>query len=279
MKRTDREREHRAEFSRMTGIVQAFRGILRQLRPHVITRDADRQREDLSASNAAFAHMLRSQVERDRVTKDILNQILTKRRPAAGVALFQLRAVDTHVAAWRSWVHDTKRDIAVDFPLVGVTPDGMIAYEDFKLRLDQALAPKSGAELFVIAQAGWQRHDVKGRAEHEIIQARIDAGAIATSGDDLSHAKQLREYMEALGELRVPMDLPDYESLAQEASRLRERANLLQIGPINPEHDPSAAAVFRDLEGELLDAGRASDRDDLAAVHEELGGPAEAAAR
>jgi hypothetical protein len=99
----------------------------------------------------------------------------------------------------------------------------------------------------------------------------LDSGALLAATDaDLPTLKKLRELVAACQELRVPMDLPDFEGLAADVSRLQARASAAQIAAINPEQDHEASAYYAAQEAELLEVGAASDRDDIAAVQKEL---------
>lgn len=272
MNRTKRERELRDSFPRYVGILHRARGGLRKMRPHVLTRDTDQQRDALVASNPALDHMLRNPVEHRRVTSEILADVRNRRQSAAGIALYPLPEVSRCVSEWRAWVQETRRDVSVSLPdaLNGITPDGTVLLSLLRVQLMPSVATMSAAQLLTMYQAAFRRRDPRATLEMELIEQRLADGGVATTDDDRQAAKTLRDYVDGVQGLRVPIDLPDFEALDEEASRLQERARVLGISPINPDHQPTAAALYRELEAELLDAGRASDRDDLAAVHEEL---------
>ena len=92
------------------------------------------------------------------------------------------------------------------------------------------------------------------------------------AGDDSERAasRELREFVDAVQDLRLPIDLPDFAGLAAEADRLDARADALQFGPLDPDTQPAARQAYADLFHAMTAAGAASDGEDHALLRAEL---------
>ena len=99
------------------------------------------------------------------------------------------------------------------------------------------------------------RGDASALEDERIIEGLVDAGVKPTNAEELATLKRLRELIELSRDLRVPSDLPAFEALAADVSRLQARANLLQVAPMNPDRDLAAARVYSSLEAHFLEAG------------------------
>jgi hypothetical protein len=129
----------------------------------------------------------------------------------------------------------------------------------------------SAAERFGTAQGAYQRKDARGFVEATIIERLIATGApLARDESELPIVRQLCEYVEAVQDLRIPSDVPDFDAPEQELSRLNARAEAIQLAALDPDTNPSAAQAYAYLLPELAEAGARSDEDDLTAVRAEL---------
>jgi hypothetical protein len=121
---------------------------------------------------------------------------------------------------------------------------------------ERAVTSKQGAISFINAA---------------LIETLVHEGAgLAASADDLPTLRKLREYIAGIEILRLPTDLPDFEGLAKDIAAVYQRADVLHLGPVNPDFDPAAALAYREQREILLEAGVPSDREDLQTVHQEL---------
>jgi len=247
------------------------RGALRLLRPHQLDADVAAHVAGLAASNPAMAHVLRSPVEKARITADVRHTLAATRRTAAGVGTFRLREVDQHVADWRSLEHEYRHDVTrspkFSKALDHVTPDGMIALASYRVAQADRLAKASPATLKAAYAHAFARGDASGLVDAELIEQLAESPGLAKSTADREILKGLRDFISWSQDERVPADLPDFDGLAADVARLRERSAVLNLGPIDPARDTTARQAFDQLADDLLKAGAASDRDDLQAVH------------
>jgi hypothetical protein len=254
--------------------VRIGRGAIRRFREHEIKRDVQAEIEESASGNRALEHLLKNPVERQRIHDDVRSRLTTARQHALQVALFGVTESGRFIQDTRRWVEDTRRDTSLSFKgaLNGITPDGMLTLELLKERRRTAVLTMTADELLVTyEQAMTSKEGAISYINAALIENLMHEGTgLALDADDLPKLKRLRAYIAGIQDLRVP-DLPDYESLADDIASLYQRADVLQVGPVNPELYPDAAAAYRDQEDILLEAGTPSDREDLQAVHELTG--------
>lgn len=266
------EQEFRTGFTVWTRIIHIARGALRRARPHVLDHDVQIHMDSLTNSdNEPVRRLLKNRSERAKMAADIRAETTRARQLAAGVALYPLRAAEQHIAECRAWVQARRRDVSVAFPnaLDHVDANGMLMFHMLKETVRPIIDHASPLTLLRTYQT-LKTDDARSRIDAELIEARIERGGLARTPEEIPIVKELTELVRELQDWRVPLDLPDYEELAADISRLRARATAAQIGVINPDQDSAAAAAYREQEAELLGAGALSDVDDLKAVQQDF---------
>lgn len=252
--------ELRAAFGAAERAVITFRGSVRRLQPDVIDRHVKDRFEELSTTNEAIRRLPRS--ERDRIKADIKQETIELRRAAAQVARHHAAEVRAFITEARHCIECARRNTEQSFPpdvYHHVTADGLITLGLLRVHLRSQLAQADATALHSAYGAALARKDAAGLVEAEIIEAIVMSNRkLATTKADIPAAKQLREYVEGMIELRTPPDLPDLDTLQREASRLSARADLLRIAPLNPHSAPLAASAFDQEQGELFMAGEKS---------------------
>ena len=255
-------------------VVQILRGALRLLRPHTLDADVAAHVHKLATDSEGMRRLLQVPAELSRIATDIRTETVTARRSAAGVALFRMTDVTDHVDDWRllvsSYRADVTRSTAFVRALDNVSADDMIQLASYRLAQSNRLSAASVQTLFDTYRAAFRRGDAAGVVDCELIEALATLSGLADSADDLPTLKALRELIEWGQEERVPSDVPDYEELAADVTRLRERASVINVLAIQPDRDPAAAAAFDRLRPELEVAGAPSDREDLQAVRQAM---------
>lgn len=268
------EQELRAGYSAWQRIIQIARGALRLNRPHVIDQDVAVHVDSLDGGSEAPHRLLRNRNERAKMTAEIHAETVAARRRAAGVALYPLHAVPAYVGEWREWTAAKRRDVAGAFPsaLDGVDRNGLIMLGIAREQVRARLAKAPASELLQTYDAAQvRRGDPIAYLETELIEALVEHGIQPASDTDRPTLKQLRALISEQQDMRLPADLPDYESLAVDVDRLGARARAAEVAAINPQHQPEASAYYKSQEAELLAAGAASDRDDIEAVRQAQG--------
>jgi hypothetical protein len=244
-----------------------YRGTLRRVRPIVLDRDAESRTAAFLADNAAAR---RFPGEHQRIAAEDRAQIEAERYLAAGHARHVARQVRALVDEGRALIERTRRDTAQTFPdaLDSVSADGMIMLGLLRTSMLPLLAGASAATLLDTYQSAVARKDARGMVEAEIIEDLIASGvAIAAAEQDLPIAKQLRELVSEVQTLRLPSNLPDLDGLLDDLDRLDSRAILAKVDPLVND---AASAAFEAQHGDIIEAGRLTDADDQAALHEDI---------
>jgi hypothetical protein len=243
-----------------TAALRAYRGALRLLRPIALDRDTAVHVEGLTSGNEGLRRLMRSPAEKTRLFSEVRGEAEAARRLAAGVARLNANESRATVAKGREMIAAARRNVLLSLPeaLNNVTADGMIALALLELQMEAMLTAANQAKRQAVYEAALQRKDPRAFVEVSIIE-RLDG-----------NGKPLRELIEGVQELRVPHDLPDLDALERELSTLDSRADLLHVGAIDPEQHQDAADAHAQLLDAMTVAGTASDRDDQAALREEL---------
>lgn len=257
----DREQELRDAFTSRTQNVRIGRGAFRRLRPYVIDADARAHVEGLKANNEAFRRLPKA--EHDRIYEEVHREYTTTRRRAASVALHHVRAAEQHLRDWERWVKSISRDVTRSFPeaLRGVSPDGAIMLALLRDQRRAAITRMSAQQLQDTYDRAFATKDAAALVDLEILEDVVLSGTLAIDAADLPVVRQLREQIEGIQDLRVPMHLPDITGLAAEISSLHQRSAAAQIEPIDPSYDPSALAAYQAEESHLLEVGTPTDRE------------------
>jgi len=271
---TDLQRHHelKADYTKHVKAVHVARGSLRRLRSHVIDADISAHVEALSNGNEALRRLLQNKTERARVFGDVGREFTQARRAAAGIAVHALRSVTDYVAACRDWVENTRRDVSLSFEdaFLNLSADGLVMLGVYKLHRTAMMSVMSVGELSRTYTDALRNHSATSAVDAELIEALLDRNAVtATSEKEIATLRELRQTIDTVRETRLPVDLPDVDTLEADVRRLHQRADLLQVIAVDPAH-PSAAemlAAYQAQESDLIAAGQPSDRDDLAAVN------------
>jgi hypothetical protein len=245
-----------------------YRGALRRLRPVTVEYDATQHHERLKSENEAIRRL--SGIESERIGHDIRREFEAERRLAAAAARYQAAGVREFCQFAGRLVEQTKRDTSITFPdaLDRVTADGMIALALLRVQMLPLIRTMSPAQMLATYEAAIKRKDPRGLVEAEIIEQLAHSGEqLAQSEGDLPVAKQLRELINDVADLRLPSDTPDFDSLLAEVDRLDSRADLIRLLPSGA--DDAAAALDR-MREETTEAGAAADAEDQAALRAEL---------
>jgi hypothetical protein len=256
-----------ARYHSYRATLDRYRGALRRLRPATLDRDADRRFDTLTAHSEA---LLRLPTEHDRIRQEIRDEEEMGRRLAAAVARYEAYGVRRFVNEAREAIERTRRHTALSFPdaLDGVDANGMIMLAVLRAQLQPLMSSMDAATLLNVYQAALQRKDARGLAEAEIIESLARSGAPLSKSDaDLPIVRQLRQHVEDIADLRLPLDLPDFEKLLTDVDRLDSRADVISLLPLTS--DEAKTAYETQLEA-MTTAGKQNDAQDQAALREEL---------
>ena len=248
-----------------------YRGVLRMLRPRALDRHAAGEYAANEVANPLMRRFPRA--EQTRIRAEIRSEMEAIRRAAAAVARFHARTVRAVVTRGRDAIARARRDVGLSMPaaLDHVDANGMIMLALLRTQLLPMLREAGPAELLAVYQSALERKDARGFVEAEIIEGLIATGERrARDEGEVSIVKQLCEIVMAVADLRVPLDVPDFAALAADADRLDARADALQIIPLDPEANLSAAQAYAHLLADMTAAGAASDEDDHKALRDEL---------
>lgn len=257
-----------AAYRTITASLVTFRGGLRRLRPVTLDWDAADRLAALKADNEAIRRL--PTTEQQRIELDIRREHEAQRRGAASHARHQVRAARELVKEGEAFIARTRRDTALSFPdaTEGLSADGLVNLALLRVHLAQHLRQASAAQLFATYQAAHQRRDARGLVEAELVEELVTSGQPLAAGEaDLPILRELREYVDGIQELRVPLDLPNFAALLDEADRLDARAEALQLHPTN---EAEGRRAFEAEHALMTAAGQASDADDQAALRVEL---------
>lgn len=250
----------RDSFTKAARVLTAFRGSVRRLRADAIENHVNAHLNKLSKANEAIRRLPQS--ERDRIKGDIRRETVEVRQLAARVARFRASVVRSFVDEARVYINQARRNTERSFPsdvFNHVTADGLIALALLRAHIRPQLATASVAVLRDSYESALARGDAAGLAEAEIIEAIVASNRpLAADQTEMAAAKELREYVAAMMDQRVPKDLPDLDALQQEADQLHARADILKIAPLNPARDEKAASAFEQEEDQILSAGEKS---------------------
>jgi hypothetical protein len=264
------EKQLRATYPTHVRAVKIARGALRRIRQFEIDAAAQAHVERLKAESEAFR---RHRADHERVHREVHTEYTVARRRAAAVAIYPLRAVQQHVEEWRSWVAEVQRDTARTFPNVlnHVDANGMLSLAILRTLRAPQLQRASAADLRAAYRGAIDRNDASSLVDCGIIEDIVHRNAYhAADASELSIAKSLREYISDIEALRLPDDVPDFEALDADVTSLWTRASAAQIIVADPQQDPEAARAFTAQKADLLEAGLASDRDDIAVVQKSM---------
>lgn len=226
--------------------------------PDPIRRAAEARVDQMKVASEPFLRM--PATEHDRVLRQIVAEESAARRQTAAVARFHL---EPHVAEldrlYHEFVESCHRDTAADFPdaLDRLDPAGMLMFELLKETLRPAFETASADDLLQRYEGALQTKTARGLIEAQLIEARVERGGLAKTEDQLPAAKRLRDFIDGVQELRVPMeqisDVPDTVAFAQNQIR---NADLVQIRPLNADQPANAAikAAFESEEPQFREA-------------------------
>jgi hypothetical protein len=263
-------KELRAAYSRHRATLTEYRGGLRRLRPFVLDRDAKRRFETLKSHSEAVRR-LRS--EHERIAAEIRAEENTLRRHATSAARHRANDVREFVNEARDQIANARRDVSTSFPdaLNGVTADGMINLAALRVQTTQLLSNAGMATLLATYKRAIGRNSDPGAyVEAEVIEDLVLSGAaISTNDADRVAAKELRELVTDVQDLRLPSDVPDLDDLLADLDRLESRADAIGVQPLADDITTAAYDKEREAMGK---AGEASDADDQADVIAEIAG-------
>lgn len=255
-----------------------YRGSLRRLRPVTLDRDADTALAQQTADVPGLRLLLRNPQEKIKARAEVRNELQRPRaRAAAGQRSIASKAVAEAVAAGRAFIAERRADVELTMPTAfhGVTADGMIQLEAYRLALVAALRTAPAAELLASYRRALNGKRAADAVAAEVIERLADTRQpLAVDTNDRAAAKALREHVEGVRELRVPSNVPDVEALAADLSRLHERAELLTIHPADPAQYPDVAEALAAEADAMAEAGAADDATDQAALRELMAGGA-----
>ncbi|MCC7241205.1 MAG: hypothetical protein IT180_04715 [Acidobacteria bacterium] len=256
----------------------AYRGGLRRLRPVTLDQHADEALAQQAADVPGLRLLLRNPQERIKARAEVRNDLARPRaRAAAGQRSMASKAVAEAVAAGRAFIAEHRADVEATMPTAyhGVTADGMIALELYRLQLVAALRAAPAAELL-----GTYRRALNGKRAADAVACEVverlaeTRQPLAVSATDRAAAKALREHIDGVRDLRVPSNVPDVEALAADLVRLHERAELLAVHPADPAQYPDVAEALAAEAAAMVEAGSADDAEDQAALRELMAGGA-----
>lgn len=205
----------------------------------------ENENEALRRFNMASPH------EREKMIKQIVGEETARRSLGAGVALRQLKL--TAADLQRRVEHFTqarRHDVGLSFPdaLVNVDANGMLMFQLLKETLRPMIESASPDALLRIYQHAWESKSARGQAECELIEERVEHGRLVAKTEDLAAAKELRDMIDGVQDLRVEPaeELRRIEETLAKATKAIVRAEVLQVQPIDIEHpaNTSAKAAF-----------------------------------
>lgn len=216
--------------------------------------DVERQRFEYPPLNSmGSAH-------HQKMEMDLLAKMEPVRRDATGKILFDL---DRQVAALGRelplYVAAQKRNVALTFSdkvLDHLDPAGMVSLAVFReLRRPYIDTRSADALLAIHVDVMGRLDDPTALVDQELIEQRLARpdGIVATE-QDLPAARELREQVRELQELRVDVEFTAVADALAAAQKAISRASLLNIVPVNIEqpHDPGRVTA---IEAELAEVG------------------------
>lgn len=227
---------------------------LAQTNPDASRRTARARVEKMTAEHEPFRRMGRA--EHERVEREIEKEEAARRRMTASAARWGLEPLARELEQLhREFVARCRRDTSIDFPqaLDRMTPGDMLTFELLKETLRSGVEHASADELFRRYERVLQTKDARSLIEAELIERRVERGGLAETPEQLPAVKRLREFVEAVQEMRLPTeqlaDVPDTIEFARKQISL---ADLAYVKPLALDH-PSNAAAKLAFEAEAAD--------------------------
>ena len=221
--------------------------------PAATLRTVETRIEQMKTESEPFRRLPRA--EHERIARQIEAEERTARTLAAGVARTKVEPhIDPLDAKLRAYREHRKRDVSLSFPdaLDRFGPGDMVMLELLRETIRPQIETASIDDLTERYDRAWNRRDARGRVEAELIEARMVCGRISTIETDIPAVKALAERIEMVQDLRVEpfSDLGKVEDVIAEARKAVSRADVAQVRPINPEHDPAAKQAHEAAEHE-----------------------------
>lgn len=184
--------------------------------------------------------------QHQRLARELMSRWLQPRELLAGHRLYELqRAVDAFEPKYRAFIEQRKRDITVTLPdaLNHLKPGDMVNLAILRELRRSTIATMSARELADAYKAALQRRDATAYVELELVERRIEAGGLAKDEHDVGNARELAELVEAVRDLRLPLELAGIEDSITEARRVLKSYERREILPVNVAQDVAAGPV------------------------------------
>lgn len=210
--------------------------------------------ESLTKENEALRRLPSS--EQDRIQREMFGEESAARQLAASVARHH---VEPRAAALgprlQNYIKQRRADTELNFPRAfdGFDGPAMVALAQYRETRRAAVERATPAELLQIAQSALQSQNAVGFVDFQLIEQVVSRGGLSRTADDMPIVKQLVEFVEGVVDLRVePLKMLDVVSQnIREAQKAVSRAEMVQVHPIDGQHDPTAKAAFAQAEAEF----------------------------
>ena len=260
-----------ADYRTAAAALTTYRGSLRRLRPITLDRNAASDAETLKRENEAIRRL--PHAELNRIQLEIRAEHESIRRAAAGIARKDAEQVRDIVAHARAAVAAARRNVLLSPSKADAfnhfRPGDMLTAELLRLQLEKRYRAAGLGELLAVYAAALERDDAKAALDMELIEAMSARGELLAADDEGRKARRALALMiEEEQAMRVPADLPDFDALEDQLSKLDVRADAIQVLPLDPDRDLAAGAAYEQTLEAMNEAGEATDADDQAALRE-----------
>jgi hypothetical protein len=255
-----------------------YRGGLRRLRPTVLDTHTALRIEERERESDALRLLLKNDAERARLFADVRAGFdTTRRRAAAGARSEATKAAGEAIRAGRAFIAARRADVLLSMPRAdeNVSADGMLIRELLRLQLAASLSTAPAAQLAEQYARALARKAAPDLVIVEVIEHLTDTRApLALTTADRAAAQRLREHVDGIRDLRVPLGVPDFDALAADLARLHQRADLLNVHAIDPAAHLSVREALDAERLAMTAAGEADDAEDQQALRELTAGRA-----
>jgi hypothetical protein len=212
--------------------------------PGAIERTVEARMRAMMAGNEPFRRM--PSTEHRRVAAEIEREESTARRGAAGVARHAVEPRTWRLKrTYQTFIDQRRKDTALCFEraLQGVDKGAWIALELLRETLRPQVERLTAAELYDTYRDAYQRkHDPRAYLECSLIESRVRRGGIVANEQDAGPARELREMLEAVEDLRTPLEVRDVPAIVAAAETAVAHADTAQVLPVDATHPANLGA-------------------------------------
>ena len=200
--------------SATTALVR-FRGALRGQRPVTLDAGTKAHLDELTRQNEGLLRLVKRPSELAKFFEEIRAEKVADGLIVIAVCRHLARQIPALVDEFRQAVSRIRRDTSLTFPGVLDRAGDEATRELLRLGIYDRLSRATPAQLFSTYLDALNRRDsLRAFYEAEGIESLADGGALVPATEaDLPVLKALRDHVEGVQDLRVPLDLPDFDGL------------------------------------------------------------------